>query len=115
MMIIAIFGVQGYCQKFKRLLSTEVIDMGDAKGCVLLWGGLGPGDAPDTRAEIMRFVEDDPFVNKDIVDTWDVMDITPPRLRPKLAAAAAVAAKGGSSDVVLAAVVSTSEAGSTAK
>jgi len=37
MMIIAIFGVQGYCQKFKRLLSTEVIDMGDAKGYVLLW------------------------------------------------------------------------------
>ena len=32
-------------------------------------GGLGPGDAPDTRAEIMHLVKDDPFVNKDIVDT----------------------------------------------
>ena len=45
------------------MLSTEVIDIGDAKGCVLLWGGRPRARGRDTRAEIMHLV-------KDIMDTW---------------------------------------------
>lgn len=66
----------GHCLKFKRLLNSEVINMGKAKGVVLLWAGLSSADKEDTKAEIMSFLEEDPLITKDIIENWDLIDLT---------------------------------------
>jgi hypothetical protein len=66
----------GHCLKFKRLLNSEVIDMGKAKGVVLLWAGMSASDKDETKAEIMSFLEEDPLITKDVVENWDVIDLS---------------------------------------
>jgi hypothetical protein len=51
--------------------------MGKAKGVVLLWAGFTEDDKKETKAEIMSFLEEDPLVTKDVVETWDIIDLTP--------------------------------------
>ena len=69
---------RGHCTKFKRLLNSEVINMGKAKGVVLLFAGFTETDKEDTRAEIMSFLEEDPLVMRDVVENWDIIDISQP-------------------------------------
>jgi hypothetical protein len=66
---------RGHCAKFKRLLNSEVINMGKAKGAVLLWAGFTETDEAETKAEIMTFLEDDPLITKDIVENWDLINL----------------------------------------
>lgn len=66
---------KGHCAKFKRLLNTELINLGKAKGVVLLWAGFDD-DKEDTRAEIMSFLEEDPLITKDYVSNWDLLDLS---------------------------------------
>lgn len=65
----------GHCAKFKRLINSEMINLGKAKGVVTLWGGYTEDDAAETRAEIMSFLEDDPLIVKDVVENWDIIDL----------------------------------------
>lgn len=69
---------RGHCTKFKRLLNSEVINMGKAKGVVLLFAGFTETDKEETRAEIMSFLEEDPLVMRDVVENWDIIDISQP-------------------------------------
>jgi len=66
---------KGHAAKFKRLLNTEIIGMGKSKGVVLLWAGFSEGDKDETKSDIMKFLEDDPFITKDIVENWDLIDL----------------------------------------
>ena len=66
---------RGHAAKFKRLLNSEVINMGKAKGVVLLWAGFTETDQVETKAEIMTFLEDDPLITKDIVENWDLINL----------------------------------------
>ena len=59
---------------FKRLLNTELINLGKAKGVVLLWAGF-EDDSEETRGEIMTFLEEDPLITKDYIETWDLIDL----------------------------------------
>jgi len=68
---------KGHAAKFKRLLNSDVIKMKKARGAVVLWAGFSETDKEETRADIMRFIEDDPFITKDIVEHWDIIDMTP--------------------------------------
>lgn len=65
---------KGYAAKFKRLLNTELINLGKAKGVVLLWAGF-EDDSEETRGEIMTFLEEDPLITKDYIETWDLIDL----------------------------------------
>lgn len=73
---------KGHCGKFKRLLNTELLIMGKSRGVVILWAGFNEVDYDETKAEVMRFVEDDPFILKDMVENWDIIDLTPPSKKP---------------------------------
>jgi len=66
---------KGHCSKFKRLISSELINLGKAKGVVLLWAGFTDSDKTETRAEIMSFLEEDPLIVKDAVENWDIIDL----------------------------------------
>lgn len=66
---------RGHCLKFKRVVSSEVIELGVAKGAVLLWTGLSAADKEDLKAEIMSFLEEDPLITKDVVENWDLIDL----------------------------------------
>ena len=68
---------KGHAAKFKRLLNSDVVKMKKARGAVVLWAGFSETDKEETRADIMRFIEDDPFITKDIVEHWDIIDMTP--------------------------------------
>jgi hypothetical protein len=64
-----------YCTRFKRLINSEVISMKQRKGFVLLWVGLTAVDKAETRAEIMQFLEEDPLIEKDMIEKWDIIDL----------------------------------------
>jgi hypothetical protein len=66
---------KGHCNKFRRLINSEVINLGKAKGVVLLWAGLNLDDKTETKADIMTFLEDDPLIIKDVVEKWDLIDL----------------------------------------
>jgi hypothetical protein len=66
---------KGHCDKFKRLINSEVIDMDKAKGAVLLWAGLTGDDKAETKSDIMTFMEEDPLIVKDVVEKWDLVDL----------------------------------------
>ena len=66
---------KGHCAKFKRLLNTELLTLNKQRGVVMLWAGFTDGDKEETKADIMRFLEDDPFVVKDVVENWDLIDL----------------------------------------
>ena len=66
---------KGYCQKFKRLINSEEIRLGNARGVVLLWAGFTEMDAVETKAEIMTFMEDDPIITRDALERWDLIDL----------------------------------------
>jgi hypothetical protein len=66
---------KGHCAKFKRLMNSDVINMGKSKGVVLLWAGLSVDDKAETKADIMSFLEDDPLITKDAVEKWDLIDL----------------------------------------
>ena len=66
---------RGHCTKFKRLINSEVINFGNSRGVVLLWAGLSEDDKADTKADIMKFLEDDPLIIKDAIEKWDVIDL----------------------------------------
>jgi hypothetical protein len=66
---------RGHCQKFKRLLNSEVVKLGKSKGVVLLWAGFSETDKADTKAEIMSFIEEDPLITKDYIENWDLVDL----------------------------------------
>jgi hypothetical protein len=55
---------RGYCAKFKRVLNSEVINLGTTRGVVLLWAGFTETDSAETKAEIMSFLEEDPLIVK---------------------------------------------------
>lgn len=65
----------GYCTSFKRLINSEVINMGKTKGAVMLWAGYTLDDKEETKSEIMQFLEDDPLILKDVVEKWDLIDL----------------------------------------
>lgn len=67
---------KGHCSKFKRLLSSEFINIGKAKGVVSLWAGFTEVDKAETKADIMSFLEEDPLIVKDVVENWDIIDFT---------------------------------------
>lgn len=60
-----------YCESFKRLFNSELLNTSKGRGMVLIWGGLSMEDQ-DLRTDIMNFMEEDPFVVKNIVDNWDL-------------------------------------------
>lgn len=64
-----------HCGKFKRLINSEVIALKKSKGLVLLWAGLNADDKEATKAEIKEFMEDDPFIAKDMIEKWDIVDL----------------------------------------
>jgi predicted nucleic acid-binding Zn ribbon protein len=64
-----------YCTRFKRLINSEAISMKQRKGFVLLWAGLTAVDKAETRAEIMQFLEEDPLIEKDMIEKWDIIDL----------------------------------------
>jgi hypothetical protein len=66
---------KGHCDKYKRLLNSELINLGKAKGVVLLWTGLSEDDKATTKADIMDFLEEDPLISKDMVERWDLIDL----------------------------------------
>jgi hypothetical protein len=66
---------KGYCSQFKRLLNSEVLNIGSAKGVVLLWAGLEADDKAATKADVMKFIEDDPLILQEVVEKWDVIDL----------------------------------------
>jgi hypothetical protein len=68
---------KGHCAKFKRLMNSEVIHLGKAKGVVLLWAGFTESDKQEVKTDIMSFLEDDPLIAKDIVENWDLIDLAP--------------------------------------
>lgn len=76
---------KGYCMKFNKILGTEVLSLGKSKGVVVLWAGFeeSTADETETRADIMKFLEDDPLVVKDIVENWDIIDLTPKSQKQK--------------------------------
>lgn len=82
---------KGYCTKFKRLMNSEELKLGNSKGVVLLWAGFTEEDKAETKAEIMSFLEDDPLINKDVIEKWDIIDLVPPenkaQTKPPLRAA----------------------------
>jgi len=50
--------------------------MSDTKGVVNLWVGFTEEDKEETRAEIVRFVEEDPLIIKDAIEQWDIIDLS---------------------------------------
>lgn len=66
---------KGHCKKFKRLINSEELSLGNSKGVVLLWAGFTETDKEETRAEIMTFLEDDPLLAKDAIEKWDIIDL----------------------------------------
>ncbi len=65
----------GYCNSFKRLINSEIINMGKTKGAVMLWAGYTLDDKDETKSDIMQFLEDDPLILKDVVEKWDLIDL----------------------------------------
>lgn len=66
---------RGYCGKFKRILSSELINLGKSKGVVLLWAGYTDRDKVATKAEITSFLENDPLLVQDVIEVWDLIDL----------------------------------------
>lgn len=60
-----------YCEPFKRLFNSEMLQTRAGRGMVILWAGLDLED-DNLKTEIMSFMEDDPFIVKNIVDNWDI-------------------------------------------
>mmetsp|Transcript_10444 Transcript_10444/g.10071 ORF Transcript_10444/g.10071 Transcript_10444/m.10071 type:complete len:243 (-) Transcript_10444:217-945(-) len=65
-----------YCEPFKRLFNSEMLQTTRGRGMVLLWAGLNEDD-DNLKQEIMAFMEDDPFIVKNIVDNWDIQSLDP--------------------------------------
>lgn len=61
---------------YKRLINSEVISLSKGKGAVLLWAGFTEADKEETKEEIMTFMAEDPLILKDIVENWDLIDLT---------------------------------------
>ena len=66
---------KGHSAKFKRLLNTELLTLNKQRGVVMLWAGFSDSDKEETRADIMRFMEDDPFIAKDVIESWDIISL----------------------------------------
>jgi len=68
---------KGYARKFRRLINSQLMTLRGKKGVVLLWAGEEEGEENhrETKAEIMTFLEDDPLINKDMIETWDIIDL----------------------------------------
>ncbi|KAJ1430963.1 hypothetical protein B484DRAFT_448605 [Ochromonadaceae sp. CCMP2298] len=73
---------KGYCDKFNRLLSCEVLrtDKGAGRGVVMLFVGLARDDIEGvevaaTREELLQFLEGDPLIAGGLVEEWDVLDL----------------------------------------
>lgn len=64
-----------YCQKFSSLLYDETMETVSGRGTVSLWVGKPDDDGSSLRAEIDRFVEDDPLLKEGLVAKWDVIDL----------------------------------------
>lgn len=64
-----------YGQKFKRLLNSEPLRLMGTRGVSLLFVGLTEDDKADTKDEVMRFMENDPLLLKDMIDRWDIIDL----------------------------------------
>ena len=79
---------KGYCGKFTRLANSQYMNVAKAKGCVILWLGQSEKDKEATRAEIMSFLEEDPLIEKDIVENWDLIDLTEKGVSAELPVAA---------------------------
>jgi hypothetical protein len=67
---------QGHCAKYTRIASTQFINIAKARGAVILWLGESESDKDATRSEVMTFLEEDPLIEKDIVESWDLIDLT---------------------------------------
>jgi hypothetical protein len=66
-----------HVEKFKRIINSEVINLGKAKGLVILFAGFSKDDKAETKSDILKFMEDDPFIVKDTVEKWDILDFEP--------------------------------------
>jgi hypothetical protein len=67
---------EGEKAEFKRIINTEILNMGKHRGAVLMWAGLAENDKDATKEEAMRFMTVDPFIKKDIVEDWELVDIS---------------------------------------
>jgi hypothetical protein len=67
---------KGHSEKFPRMANNQFIKMEDAKGIVTLFIGQNEKDIEGTRQEIMQFLETDPLIEKDMIETWDLIDLT---------------------------------------
>lgn len=82
---------RGHCTKFKRLINSELINFGNSRGVVLLWAGLAEDDKAETKSDIMKFLEDDPLIIKDVIEKWDVIDLEKQKDLPEKVDAVAAA------------------------
>lgn len=89
---------QGCVDRYKRCLNSEAIRLGNSRGLVLLWIGRTESDKEQTRSDIIEFMEEDPLIVKDMIERWDIIDLTDKedlgeepldRSKPRPAAAAA--------------------------
>jgi hypothetical protein len=80
---------KGYCNKFKRIISTQMLDTTAGHGLVVLFAGLTEDDAIATKADVVSFMEEDPFIAKDFVSMWDIIDMTPEKTAAAIKAAEA--------------------------
>eukprot|EP01041_Mallomonas_annulata_P004729 gene4729-9393_t len=67
---------KGYASKFKRIMSSELINLGKSRGVVLIFAGFNENDKVETKAEITTFLEEDPLLVQDAIETWDLIDLT---------------------------------------
>jgi hypothetical protein len=51
--------------------------LGKAKGLVILFVGFTKDDKAEIKSDILKFMEDDPFIVKDTVEKWDILDFEP--------------------------------------
>lgn len=65
-----------YCEKFQRIMNSEVLQLDKRKGVVTLWVALDKDDGKQTEEEIKRFVEGDPLVIQNLVQEWEIFPLT---------------------------------------
>ncbi len=66
-----------YSNSFKRLVNSEVLQMGNDKGAVMLWTGISDDDTGKMiKDEIMTYVQEDPLFLKDIVEKWEIIELS---------------------------------------
>ena len=64
-----------YVRTFRRLISHHVVNMGQSKGVVMIFAGYSKNDKSLTKADIISFLENDPLLMKNMIASWEVIDL----------------------------------------